>query len=115
MSVGLYMDVHVPFAITAGLRLRGVDVLTAQEDGTTRLFDDKLLDRASALRRIVFTRDADFLREANLRQQRNIAFSGVVYAHQLEVSIGQCIADLELIAKIYEPQDLANRVEFLPL
>lgn len=28
----LYMDAHVPFAITAGLRLRGVDVLTAQED-----------------------------------------------------------------------------------
>jgi hypothetical protein len=27
------MDVHVPWAITAELRLRGVDVLTAQEDG----------------------------------------------------------------------------------
>ena len=31
MSVRLYMDVHVPLAITEGLRLRGVDVLTAQE------------------------------------------------------------------------------------
>lgn len=115
MSVSLYMDVHVPFAITAGLRLRGVDVLTAQDDDTTRLLDDKLLDRATALGRIVFSRDADFLREANLRQQRGIPFNGVVYAHQLEVSIGQCVADLELIAKVYEPQDIADRVEFLPL
>ena len=39
MSVGLYMDVHVPSAITHGLFLRGVDVLTAQADGTTRLED----------------------------------------------------------------------------
>jgi hypothetical protein len=42
------MDVHVPRAITEGLRLRGVDVLTAQADGTAELFDDKLLDRATA-------------------------------------------------------------------
>jgi len=33
MAVGLYMDVHVRRAVTVGLRLRGVDVLTAQEDG----------------------------------------------------------------------------------
>lgn len=115
MSVSLYMDVHVPFAITSGLRLRGIDVLTAQEDGTTRLSDSKLLDRAAALGRIIFTRDADFLREATLRQQRRANFCGVVYAHQLDVSIGQCVTDLELITKVYEPEDILNRVEFLPL
>jgi len=27
MSVAFYMDEHVPFAITAGLTLRGVDVV----------------------------------------------------------------------------------------
>lgn len=32
MSVAIYMDEHVHRAITVGLRLRGVDVLTAQED-----------------------------------------------------------------------------------
>jgi hypothetical protein len=45
----LYMDVHVPFPITAGLRLRGIDLLTAQEDGTTKSDDDELLDRATAV------------------------------------------------------------------
>ena len=34
MSLALYMDVHVPAAITRGLRRRSVEVLTAQEDGT---------------------------------------------------------------------------------
>ena len=33
MSLGLYMDVHVPLPITRGLRRRDVDVPTAQQDG----------------------------------------------------------------------------------
>jgi hypothetical protein len=32
MALTLYMDQHVPKAITVGLRLRGVDVVTAYED-----------------------------------------------------------------------------------
>jgi len=36
MAIALYMDVHIPKAITVGLRLRGVEVLTAQEDGRKR-------------------------------------------------------------------------------
>lgn len=111
----LYMDVHVPFAITAGLRLRGVDVLTAQEDGATQLDDEVLLDRVTALGRVIFTRDVDFLGHARERQANAVKFSGVVYAHQLRVSIGQCVADLELIAKVYELEDMENRVEYLPL
>lgn len=33
MAVGLYMDVHVPEAISEQLRRRGVDVVTAIDDG----------------------------------------------------------------------------------
>ena len=110
----LYMDVHVPFAITAGLRLRGVDVLTAQEDRAAELDDDVLLDRVTALGRVIFTRDVDFLAHTRERQRIGVTFSGVVYAHQLKASIGQCVADLELIAKAYEPEDMMNRVEYLP-
>ncbi len=67
MVITLYMDVHVPKAITVGLRLRGVDVITAQEDNAGELEDPELLDR------------------------------------------------LEIIAKVGEPEDLINRVQFLPL
>jgi predicted nuclease of predicted toxin-antitoxin system len=69
MSVGLYMDEHVPRAITEGLRLRGVDVLTAQEDNRRRASDSELLDRATELGRILFTQDSDLLREAARRQR----------------------------------------------
>ena len=58
MSIGLYMDVHVPRAITDSLRLRRVDVLTANVDGAGKLDDVELLDRAAARGRALFTRDA---------------------------------------------------------
>jgi len=35
--------------------------------------------------------------------------------HQLCVTIGACVRDLEVIAKAANPEDLANRVEYLPL
>ena len=115
MSVPLYMDVNVRRAITEGLRLREVDVLTAQEDGMERLADPALLDRATALGRILFTQDEDLLREAAERQRHGVAFAGVIYGHQLKVTVGQCISDLALIANVNEPADCANRVEYLPL
>lgn len=115
MSITFYFDVHVRRAVVEGLRLRAVDVLTAQEDDAATMDDPVLLDRATTLGRIVFTQDEDFLREAHRRQETGEAFAGVIYAHQLHVTIGQCVSDLELIAKVYEPADLANRVEYLPL
>lgn len=51
----LYMNVHVKAAITAGVRQRGIEVLTAQEDGSTRCEDAELLDRATALQHVLFS------------------------------------------------------------
>lgn len=109
------MDVHVPGAITEGLRLRGVDVLTVQEDGAARLSDSALLDRATALGRVLFSRDEDLLREASQRQRSGGTFTGLFYAHHLKATIGQCVRDLELIAHAGEAEHFANRVEYLPL
>lgn len=115
MAVALYMDQHVPRAITAGLRLRRVDVLTAYEDGASTWEDPALLDRASQLRRVLFSQDDDLLAEAARRQAQGQPFAGVIYAHQLHVSIGTCVRDLEIIAKSGEEAELNNQVVFLPL
>ncbi len=53
--IALYMNQHVPRAITLGLRLRGIDVLTAFEDNASTLDDPDLLDRATQLGRLLFT------------------------------------------------------------
>lgn len=109
------MDHNVPKAITNGLRLRGIDVITAYEDSANELSDSELLNRANQLKRILFTQDDDLLTEAAYRIQKSIPFFGVIYAHQMRVSIGTCVQALEMIAKVGEPEDLANRVQFLPL
>ncbi len=115
MSVRLYMDVHVRRAVTDGLRLRGVDVLTAQEDGIGEFEDSELLDRATVLNRVLFTQDDDFLAEAVRRQRSGEMFAGVIYAHQLDLTVGECIDDLELIAQASNPEEWLNRLEYLPL
>jgi uncharacterized protein DUF5615 len=99
VSVAIYMDEHVHRAITAGLRLRAVDVVTAQEDGRRKTDDDLLLDRAGELGRVLFSQDEDLLAEAKRRQEQGIAFAGVVYGHQLRVTIGLCVRDLNCLPR----------------
>ncbi len=70
--------------------------------------------RATVLRRLLFSQD-DLLTEAARRQRRGIAFAGVVYAHQLYITVGRCISDLETIAKVGNAEDLADQVQFLRL
>lgn len=69
MTIALYMDEQVPKAITLGLRQRGVDVLTVQDDGFTTTPDPIVLDRATELGRVIFSQDDDFLMEDHRRQK----------------------------------------------
>jgi hypothetical protein len=114
LSLNLYMDVHVHRAITEGLRIRGIDVMTSQEDGTRRLEDPALMDRATVLGWALFSQDKDMLAEAARRQRGGIPFSGLIYAHQ-SLGIGRCIRDLELLAIAGTSEEIADRVIFLPL
>ena len=84
-------------------------------DNATRLDDSPLVDRTIELGRVLFSQDKDLLKVATQRQRTGVAFAGVIYAHQLRVSIGRCVGDLELIAKATDPEEWSNRVEFLPL
>ncbi|MEH2243405.1 hypothetical protein [Nostoc sp.] len=63
----------------------------------------------------MFSQDEDFLAEANRRQDKQINFAGVIYAHKLRVTVGDCVRDLEIIAKTAYLGELSNRVQYLPL
>lgn len=115
MTLKFYMDEHISRHIVRELRKRGIDVLRAQEDGRMSTDDLLILNRATELSRVMFTSDDDFLKEAKLRQVQGKQFSGVVYIHQTKINIGKIVDDLELIAKAYDPKDMKDRVEYLPL
>ena len=114
MAIALYMDVHVPQAITDQLRRRSVDVLTAIEDSSAELTDEELLERASSLERVLFTQDIRFKALAENWQRQQRLFAGLIFGHQLGGTIGQFVKDLELIALASEPEEWLNVVEYLP-
>jgi hypothetical protein len=109
------MDVHVKSAITVGVRRRSIDVVTAQEDESRQLDDKPLLERATTLDRVLFSQDDDLLAIARSQQIEDVQFTGLIYGHQLAATIGKYVLDLELICKVLEPEDMLNRIEYLPL
>ena len=74
-----------------------------------------LLRRATELGRVLFGEDADLLSLAASFQRLGIEFAGLLYVHQLRLSVGQVVEDLEVAAKALDPEEIANRIEFLPL
>ena len=114
MAYALYMDTCVRSAITNGLRARGVDVLTTQEDGHTETPDPLVLDRAGELGRVVYSEDRDFLREGVRRQRAGIPFAGVIYARQ-SVPIGMCIESLHIIVELGTREEVISNINHLPI
>lgn len=115
MAIRLYMDHNVRGAVTRGLRRLDLDVLTAFEDGSHRLDDPPLLDRAGVLGRVLFSNDDDLLREAVRRQRSGERFRGLIYMHQDRLTIGETIKELELVAQASAPEEFENRIVHLPL
>lgn len=107
-KIKFYIDEHVPTAVTAGLRLREVDVLTTQEAGLLAASDEEHLALATDEERVLFTQDADFLR----LHAEGISHAGIAYAHQ-QTPIGYIVRGLMLIYQVLEPRDMQNHVEFL--
>ena len=114
MAVALYMDVHVPLAIAEQLGRRGVDVLTAIEDGFDRKLDDEVLERAGHLGRVVFTQDIRFKALAEDWQRQGRSFAGLLFGHQMGATIGRYVVDLELIAFASDTAEWQNAVGHLP-
>lgn len=106
--VKFYMDEHVPFAVTQGLRRRGVDVLTVQEAGMQAASDEEHLALALSQGRVIFTQDADFLR----LHASGVNHAGIAYAPQ-QTPVGDMIRGLILIAEVLEARDMIDHVEYL--
>jgi predicted nuclease of predicted toxin-antitoxin system len=115
LSLRLYMDEHIPAAITRALRARSVDVLTVQEDGFAGMEDPAVMDRAGALGRILVSEDEDMIRETVRRMRSSQRFAGLFRGTDLSLQLGRAIEDLALAAGVYDPEDIADRIEWIPL
>jgi hypothetical protein len=114
MMVKFYMDEHIPWAITNGLRNREVDVLTVHDDGRDGADDPALMDRATELGRVLVTMDRDFFAHTSQRLAGGKRFSGIVSIPR-RLSYRESIDDLELMAKCSEAEEWTDHLTRLPL
>ena len=115
MTLSFYFDQHVPGPTARGLRRRGFDVLTTQDDDTGLWEDEQLLERATSLGRIMVSEDDDFVIIANRWLREGRSFAGLAKGKQLNQSIGRAIEDLMIVAECYEPEEMINRIVRIPL
>ncbi len=104
-------------ALVRGLRARGVDVITALEEGMIERGDQKHLEYAAKLQRVLYSFNvADFydIHSRYLSDDREHA--GLILARQprqQQFTVGEQLRRLlRLIAKVPADQ-IKNRVEFL--
>jgi predicted nuclease of predicted toxin-antitoxin system len=108
-TIRFHMDEHVPSAIAEALRRQGIDVTTTLESGLVSADDPEQLAFATSEVRVLFTQDRDFL----VLNASGHPHSGIAYCRQESRSIGEIVRALCLIWAVYEPQEMANRVEYL--
>ena len=112
--LAFYMDHQVRGRITRGLQQRGVDVLTAFEDGRSKLPDDDLLDRACSLKRVFVSQDQDLLRLGRIRQRTGLEFYGIAFVKQERVNVNKVFEYLELVAHVLSEVEMHNHIEYVP-
>jgi predicted nuclease of predicted toxin-antitoxin system len=107
-EIRYYTDEHIATAVVAGLRRRGIDVLTTVEAEMLGATDEAQLGLATEQRRVLFTQDDDFV----ALHATGIEHSGIVYVHQ-GASIGYMVRGLYFIYQVLSTDEMVNHVEFL--
>jgi hypothetical protein len=108
-TIQFHLDENCHRAIAEGLIRRGVDVTTTPDVGLLHASDEKQIAYALPLRRVIFTQDRDFLR----LHAEGVRHPGIAYCDKDAKSIGEIIRMLILVWEVCEPEEMANRVEFI--
>ena len=108
-TIKFHLNEHCNSAIAAGLRRHGIDVTTTPEVGLIGATDEQQLAHAFGSGRMIFTKDSDYLR----LDASGTPHAGIAYCHQQSRSIGEIVDGLVLIWEVYDPQEVAGRVEYV--
>jgi hypothetical protein len=116
-SVRFLSDEDLPGDIVLALRRRQplLDIVRVQEVGLIRTPDPDVLEWAARERRQVVTRDRNTMTaHAYQRVVAGLPMPGIFVVPE-DMSIGQAVKELELIALASESADWNDQVIFLPL
>jgi Domain of unknown function (DUF5615) len=115
LNIKLYMDEDAMAAkVVAGMRSRGVDVLTAKLAGMlTRDDEDHLAFGAAGNRTLYSFNQGHFLRLHTEWISSGRDHAGVILAKQKRYSPREQIRRLSRLVETLSAEDMQNRVEFL--
>ena len=102
-----YADVHIPSAVVAGLRTRGMDIVTAQERRQCREDDEILLATATVEGRLLLSQDKDFFRIHHEWMTAGKSHAGILFVRS-RLSIGEIIRRTIQFALQTSAADAAN-------
>jgi predicted nuclease of predicted toxin-antitoxin system len=106
----IYADENIETSIIDGLRRRRITEHSAVELGYRGKPDKFHMSKADELDAIVLTHDVDFL---IMGSAPYVTHRGIIFSHSKNVSIGDCIRGVEVVANVLSDRDMRNHIEFL--
>jgi predicted nuclease of predicted toxin-antitoxin system len=107
--VRFYLDQHLSHALAAGLRSRGIDVLTAADAGRCGQPDPDQLAFALAEGRVTVSFDPDYL----ALHAAGVAHAGIAWCAATKHPVGRLLNALVLIHAVLTADEMMNHVEYL--
>jgi predicted nuclease of predicted toxin-antitoxin system len=112
-KIKIYTDESVHIAIAKGLKRLGVEAQSCQDANKSGLPDNQQLYYAYENGFVLFTHDDDFLRLDAEHIFQGKEHCGIIFTHQKDYNIGECIRRLKIIVEVLSPEEMKNHVEFL--
>jgi len=113
LPLRLYADECVNGRIVIGLRRRGVDIVTSEDQGLISASDSDQMTRAIALGRTLVTCDHDFFTITNDLMTRQAPFPGIFFI-QPRATIGEAVRIIAEAAKVLDAPTMESRIEWVP-
>ena len=115
MTIRLYIDEDaMAHRLSQELRMRGVDVTTALDEGMIERGDREHLEHATQQRRVLYSFNiGDYYQLHTEYLQQAKSHAGIILAQQQRYGLGEQLRRLLRIIAVRSPEDMQNNIEFL--
>jgi hypothetical protein len=107
-DIRFQLDEHIDPAVAMQLRLRGIDVLTADEAGLRHAPDTRYFQHSRETTRVIVTYDRHF---AGMHHQ-GVEHSGIVFFPKGRRSVGEIVEALTLVHGVFRSEEMVGHIEF---
>ena len=108
-TIRFHLDENVDLRVATGLRQYGIDVTTSPDVGLLSATDDQQLAYNLSEGRVMVSHDQDF----PVVHAAGRPHPGIAFARAGRRSIGDLVRGARRVWELLDPDDMANRIEYL--